>query len=63
MTVRQRGLAVALFIVCLAGVAGCSPEVGSEAWCTEMKQKPKQEWSAQEAADYTRYCVLKLDRK
>jgi hypothetical protein len=38
---------------------GCSPEVGSEGWCKQMKEKPKAEWTANEAADYTKHCIFK----
>lgn len=39
--------------------AGCAPEVGSERWCTRLKEKPKGDWSANEAADFARYCLFK----
>ena len=42
------------FIVAVA----CSPEVGSKEWCEDMKQKPKGDWSANEAADFAKHCVL-----
>jgi hypothetical protein len=38
---------------------GCSPEVGSEEWCEEMKAKPKGDWTANELGDFTRHCVFK----
>jgi len=38
---------------------GCSPDVGSESWCKQLKEKPKGDWSANEAADFTKYCLLK----
>jgi hypothetical protein len=41
------------------GVSGCSPEVGSEAWCKAMDGKPKGDWTANEAADYAKHCVFK----
>lgn len=41
------------------GLAGCAPEVGSEAWCTMMGEKPKGDWSANEAKDYAKHCVFK----
>lgn len=48
--------------VAVAGVfvlaAACSPEVGSKEWCEDMKEKPKGEWSANEAADFAKHCVL-----
>jgi hypothetical protein len=43
-----------VFIVAVA----CSPEVGSKEWCEDMKQKPKGDWSANEAADFAKHCVL-----
>jgi len=37
---------------------GCSPEVGSEEWCKAMKEKPKGDWSSNEAADFTKHCIF-----
>jgi hypothetical protein len=46
----------------LAGLAAllvaCSPDVGSEAWCQDMKQKAKGDWTANEAADFAKHCIL-----
>lgn len=39
-------------------VSACAPEVGSPEWCADMKEKPKGEWSANEAADFAKHCVL-----
>jgi hypothetical protein len=52
---------VNLFIVfCLiAMLSGCSPEVGSKEWCEDMREKPKGDWTANEAADYAKHCVLR----
>jgi len=38
--------------------AGCSAEPGSKAWCDSMKDKPKGEWTADDAGAFTRHCVL-----
>jgi hypothetical protein len=38
--------------------AACSPSVGSKEWCKDMKQKAKAQWTAQEAADFTKHCIL-----
>ena len=35
-----------------------SPEVGSKAWCDLMDEKPKGDWTTNEAADYARHCLL-----
>jgi len=40
------------------GLTGCAPEVGSEDWCKAMKEKPKGEWTANEAKDYTKHCIF-----
>ncbi len=37
----------------------CAPEVGSQAWCDGMKEKPKGEWTANAAADFTKHCIFK----
>lgn len=45
----------------LAGAAmlgACAPEVGSEKWCASMKEKPKGDWTANEASDYAKHCVF-----
>jgi len=38
--------------------AACSPEVGSKAWCEKMADKPKGDWSTNEAADYAKHCLF-----
>lgn len=47
----------------LAGIAlllsACAPEVGSEAWCKKQAEKPKGDWTSNEAADYAKHCLLK----
>ena len=48
-------LAAIAFVI---GLSACSPEVGSEAWCQMLKEKPKADWSANEAADFAKHCVL-----
>lgn len=48
-------LALALGAVALS----CTPEVGTEAWCEMMGEKPKADWSGNEAADYAKHCVFR----
>jgi hypothetical protein len=58
-TSRDRGPFVAA--IALAGtLAGCSAEIGSDAWCRDMDKKPKDDWSANEAADSAKHCVLRM---
>jgi len=46
------------FLVLLT-LSGCAPEVGSEAWCKKIAEKPKGELTANEAADYAKHCIFK----
>ena len=36
-------------------------KTGSDAWCENMEEKPKADWTANEAGDYTKYCVMGMD--
>ena len=56
--VRGAGLLACLALV---GLAGCSPEVGSESWCDALEEQPKGDWTANEAADYAQHCVFRSD--
>ncbi len=49
----------ALVITLLATLGGCSPEIGSEAWCQKMEDTPTGDWSGNQATDYARHCLLK----
>lgn len=40
-------------------LTACAPEVGSDKWCQQLKDKPKGDWSMNEAADFARHCILK----
>lgn len=41
-----------------ASLSACSPEVGSKEWCEDLKEKPKGEWSANEATEFAKSCVF-----
>lgn len=49
---------LALAIFAFGALSACSPEVGSKEWCEELKEKPKGDWTANEAADFAKHCVL-----
>ncbi|WP_206483507.1 DUF3012 domain-containing protein [Thalassotalea sp. G2M2-11] len=50
---------IALFSLVL--FTACSPEVGSKDWCEQLKEKPKGDWTANEATDYTKHCLFKSE--
>lgn len=39
-------------------LSACAPEVGSEKWCAQMKEKPKGDWTVNEMSDYTKHCIF-----
>jgi len=41
-------------------LAACD-RVGSEAWCEDLSEKPKGEWTLKETGQFTQYCVLGMD--
>ncbi|ORU94176.1 MAG: hypothetical protein A6F70_07830 [Cycloclasticus sp. symbiont of Bathymodiolus heckerae] len=43
----------------LLSLTACAPEVGSEAWCTDMKAKPKADWTANQTTDFAKSCIFK----
>lgn len=55
--IKISGLIMSL--VLLVSVSGCAPEVGSDKWCAQLKEKPKGDWSSNELADFTKHCVFK----
>jgi hypothetical protein len=41
-------------------LSACAP-VGSDAWCDNMGEKRKGDWTGDETSNYTKYCVLGMD--
>jgi hypothetical protein len=57
---KRTGLTIiALAAIMAIPLWGCAPEVGSDQWCANLKEKPKGDWSMNEAADFTKHCIIK----
>jgi hypothetical protein len=54
----MKSLKFALVLTVLPAMLACSPEIGSKDWCDSLKKKEKVQWTAQEAADFTKHCIL-----
>lgn len=52
------GLVLGMLFLAGGLVTACEPEVGSDEWCQDLKDKPKGDWTANEAADFAKHCVL-----
>lgn len=48
-----------LMVVCVLALTACSPEVGSQKWCDNMKKKPEKDWTMAEAKDFAKHCLFK----
>lgn len=44
--------------VVTAWLTACAPEVGSPKWCEAMREKARGDWTANEALEFARSCVL-----
>jgi hypothetical protein len=42
----------------LSFITACSPKIGSEDWCSDMKEKDKGDWTVTETKDYTKHCLF-----
>ena len=47
-----------LLAIGMVGIAACEPEVGSEAWCEQMADTPRGDWTANQVADYAQNCLF-----
>ncbi len=54
----KRLMPLLVLLTLLGLVSACDPEVGSEAWCSDLKEKAKGDWTANEAADFAKHCVF-----
>jgi len=46
-------------ILVAALIGACAPEVGSDEWCADMAEKPKGDWSANDAKAFAEHCIFK----
>ncbi|PIS18979.1 MAG: DUF3012 domain-containing protein [Zetaproteobacteria bacterium CG12_big_fil_rev_8_21_14_0_65_55_1124] len=54
----RKNIPFALLAALALMAAGCSPEIGSEGWCKQMKEKSKGDWTATETKDYAKHCIF-----
>lgn len=44
-------------------LAACAPAVGTQAWCDQIKAKPKGDLTANEMIDFAQHCVFKTNQE
>lgn len=57
--ISSRTAAVVFALVFSLGIVACSLQVGSDAWCEKMKERDKAKWSAEDAGNFAKHCILK----
>ncbi len=55
---EQRVKKILFLCVLSIQLVACSAEVGSTEWCQALKQKPKGEWTVNEAGDFAKHCLF-----
>lgn len=53
-----RLIAAAAALPLLVALSACEPELGSERWCEAMRDTPRGDWSANDALEFARHCVI-----
>ena len=59
MNLFKNNILALLSGVFLFTLVACAPEVGSDGWCENMKEKPRADWTVNEAGNFTKHCILK----
>lgn len=57
ISLKQLTLSASILLFVTVLIA-CTAEIGSEKWCASMKEKPKGDWTTNEAIDYSKHCPL-----
>jgi len=50
---------IILTVLVVFQLSACAPEVGSERWCANLKEKSKGDWTVNEAKDFAKHCIFK----
>ena len=58
MSIVIKIISIGLFGAILLTISACTPEIGSEQWCKDMKEKPKADWTTNEAKDFAKHCIF-----
>lgn len=58
MNLLKNNILALLSGVFLFTLAACAPEVGSDGWCENMKEKPKADWMANEAGNFVKSYII-----
>ena len=49
---------IVTLILAIFVLTACAPKIGSEEWCSNMKEKAKGDWTATEAKDFAKHCIF-----
>lgn len=39
-------------------LSACAPKIGSEEWCSDLKEKSKGDWTVTQGKDFAKHCLF-----
>jgi hypothetical protein len=57
MVTRAKHLRIVGLTAVLFSATSCSPEFGSDEWCNNLMNKPRDAWTVEEVKGVARYCI------
>ena len=49
-------------VACALVLGACAPEPGSDAWCELMDDKDKGDWTMNDAGEYAKSCIVRIEK-
>ena len=59
MNIVQKYIIIGLSSAFILTLSACAPEVGSDQWCSDLKEKNNADLTANEAKDFAKHCIFK----
>lgn len=59
MNTLTKRLCLMLASLSIVSLLGCTPEVGTDAWCQLIEAKPVGERTFNETGNYAKHCIIK----
>ena len=54
----KKSLGIVAILLMALSLSACAPEVGTKAWCEDMEDKPKGDWTANDAKAFAKHCMF-----
>ena len=51
-----------VLVACALALGACAPEPGSDAWCDLIDDKDMGDWTMNDAAEYAKNCIVRVEK-